>query len=118
MNAKTHRRTLALLGCAASLAGTALAIIPSAASAAGICPNTTLAVKSGGSRTIHVPVRAVFAQGLSCAQAYDVMTLAIGGKTPKTWKSVSATFTVPSGLVPQELKASGGRVIKYGIHGG
>jgi hypothetical protein len=118
MNTKTHRRTLALLGCAASFAGTALAVVPSAASAAGTCPNKTLAIKPAGNRTLHVPVRAVFAQGLSCAQAYQVMTLAIEGKTPKAWKNVPATFTVPSGLVPQEFKASGGRVIKYGIHGG
>ena len=118
MNTKAHRRTLALLGCAASFAGTALAVAPSAASAAGTCPNKTLAIKPAGNHTLHVPVRAVFAQGLSCAQAYQVMTLAIEGKTPKAWKNVPATFTVPAGLVPQEFKASGGRVIKYGIHGG
>jgi hypothetical protein len=118
MNAKTHRRTLALLGCAASLAGATLAVVPSAASAAGTCPSKTLAVKPTGNRTIHVPVKAVSAQGLSCAQAYKVMTLVIGGKTPKAWKNVPATFKAPSGLVPQEFKASGGRLIRYAVQGG
>ncbi len=118
MNAKTRRRTLGMLSCAFTLGGASLAVAPSAASAASRCASKSIAVKRAGGPTSHYPVKAVSAQGLSCAQAYKVITLTIDGKLPKAWKSVQPHFTAPDGLVPQELKASGGRVLEYAVQGG
>jgi hypothetical protein len=118
MNAKTHRRTLAILGCVVSLGGTALAVAPSAASAATTCPNTRVPVKHTGSRTLRYPVKAITAQGLNCAQADKLIPLILEGKTPKAWKNVPAHFKAPTGLVPQEFKASGGRILEYAVAGG
>jgi hypothetical protein len=118
MNAKTHRRTLAIMGCVVSFGGTALALAPSAAFAATTCPNKSVALKRTGSRTVRYPVKAISAQGLSCAQAYQLIPLILVGKTPKAWKNVPAHFKAPADLVAQEFKASGGRVLEYAVAGG
>jgi hypothetical protein len=118
MNAKKHRRSIAIVACAVPLGGTALAIAPAAASAATKCANKVIAVKPAGGPTVHLPIKSISVQGLTCAQAYPVLVLIETGKSPKAWKTVPAHFTLPPGQVPSEAKASGGRIIKYGAPGG
>jgi hypothetical protein len=118
MHAKTRRRTLAILSCAFSLGGAALAVAPSAAFAATRCPNKSVALKRKGSPTDHFPVKAISVQGLNCTQAYELIPLILVGKTPKAWKNVPAHFKAPTDLVAQEFKASGGRILEYAVAGG
>ena len=68
--------------------------------------------------TIKFPVKDLKTQGLTCAQADSVIALIASGKTPKAWKYFYNAFKAPVGLVPQEYKASGGRVIQYAAQGG
>jgi hypothetical protein len=120
MKSRLHLgRGAAILACAASLAGTAIAVAPTAASAraASSCANKSLALKVEG-RTLHIPVKAVTVEGgVSCATAYKVITGVLEGKPPSGWKSAVAHFEPPEGLVAQVLK-KGSKTIKYAVQGG
>jgi hypothetical protein len=114
-------RGAAILACAASLAGTAIAVAPTAASAraASTCANKSVAVTpEGGTRTLHIPVKAISVEGgVSCAEAYKVIAGVLTGKTPSGWKTAIAHFEAPEGLVP-ELAKKGSKKIKFAVQGG
>jgi hypothetical protein len=121
MKSKLHLgRGAAILACAASLAGTAVAVAPTAASAraASTCANKSVALKTEEGRTLHIPVKAITVEGgVSCAEAYKLIIGGLEGKLPKGWKSAIAHFEAPDGLVPQELK-KGSKKIRYAVQGG
>jgi hypothetical protein len=122
MKTKLHLgRGAAILACAASLAGTAAAVAPTAASARGgsTCANKTLKLHlEGSSKPYPLPVKAITVEGgVSCAEAYKVITGILEGKPPSGWKSYGASFPAPEGLVPQAAK-KGGKKIKYAAPGG
>ncbi|HTT94147.1 MAG TPA: hypothetical protein VMF55_05705 [Solirubrobacterales bacterium] len=114
-------RGAAILACAASLAGTAAVVAPTAASARGAstCANKTVKLHlEGASKPYSLPVKAIKVEGgVSCAEAYKVITEYVEGKAPAGWKSIPAKFEAPEGLVPQAIK-KGSKKIKYAIHGG
>ena len=113
-------RGAAILACAASLAGTAAALAPTAASARGAssCPNKTVKLKLEDGRLYPLPVKAITVEGgVSCAEAYKVITGILEGDPPSGWKSYGANFPVPEGLVPQAAK-KGGKKIKFATRGG
>ena len=121
MNTRLHLgRGAVILACAASLAGTAIAVAPTAASAraASTCANKSIAVKPEKGRTLHVPVKAISVEGgVSCAEAYKVIGGAISGKPLSGWKTAIGKFEAPEGLVP-EIAKKGSKKIKFAIQGG
>jgi hypothetical protein len=121
MKSKLHlRRGAAILACAASLAGTAVAVAPTAASArAGTsCGNKNVKVPVEGSKPIHLQVQAISVEGgATCAEATKVIAGVLSGKPPSGWKSVTAKFEPPEGLIAQEVK-KGSKKIKYAVQGG
>jgi hypothetical protein len=112
-------RGAAILACAASLAGTAIAVAPTAASAAGTkCANKSIALKTEEGGTLHFPVKAITVEGgASCAEAYKVITGSIEGKPVKGWKIAIGIFEAPEGLVPEVAK-KGSKKIKFAVPGG
>jgi hypothetical protein len=122
MKSKLHLgRGAAVLACAASLAGTAIAVAPTAASArtAGSCPNKSIPVQpEAGGRILHIPVKAITVEGgASCAEAYNVISGALIGKPVKGWKTGIGKFKAPEGLVP-EVATKGSKKIKFAVQGG
>jgi hypothetical protein len=120
MNAKLHlARGTAVLAAVASLAGTAAAVAPTAASAAGTkCANKSLAIKTEGGQTLHIPVKAVTVEGgASCAEAYKVIAGGLEGKPVPGWKTAIGKFEAPEGLVP-EIAKKGSKKIKFAVQGG
>jgi hypothetical protein len=120
MKTKFHLgRGAAILACAASLAGTAVAVAPTAASArtASTCANQIVAVTLEPGQTLHFPVKAITVQGVTCPEAHKVIKAFMRSEKPKGWKAVTAHFKPPAGLVPQEIK-KGSKSIKYAIQGG
>lgn len=120
MKRKLHLgRGAAILACTASLAGTAVAVAPTAASAAGTsCPNKSLALKTEEGRTLHVPVKAITIQGgVSCAEAYKVIAGGLEGKPFNGWKTGIGHFEAPEGLVPEVAK-KGSKKIQFAVQGG
>jgi hypothetical protein len=121
MKSKLHLgRGAAILACAASLAGTAIAVAPTAASAraASSCANKSLALKTEEGRVLHFPAKAITVEGgVSCATAYKVITDVLEGKIPSGWKSAVAHFEPPEGLIAQMVK-KGSKTIKYAVQGG
>ena len=121
MNAKLHlARGATVLAAVASLAGTAAAVAPTAASAraASTCANKSLAIKTEGGQTLHIPVKAVSVEGgASCAEAYKVIAGSLDGKPVSGWKITIGQFEAPEGLVP-EIAKKGSKKIKFGAPGG
>ncbi len=121
MKSKLHLgRGAAILACAASLAGTAAVVAPTAASARGAstCANKRIKIPIEGGKPIHLPVKAITVEGgVSCAEAYKVIAGVLAGDPPTGWKSIPASFEAPEGLVPQAVK-KGSKKIKYATHGG
>ena len=121
MKSKLHLgRGAAILACAASLAVTAVAVAPTAASAkaGSTCANKSVAVKTEEGRTLHIPVKAITVEGgASCAEAYKVIAGALAGKPVSGWKTSIAHFEAPEGLVPEQAK-KGSKKIKFAVQGG
>ena len=121
MKTKLHLgRGAAILACAASLAGTAAVVAPTAASAraASTCANKSLPVKTEDGHVYHYPVKAITVEGgVGCAEAYKVIDSAISGKPPSGWKLAVGKFEAPEGLVP-EIAKKGSKKIKFAIQGG
>jgi hypothetical protein len=121
MKSKLHLgRGAAILACTASLAGTAVAVAPTAASAraASSCPNKSLALNLEEGRTIHIPVKAITVEGgVSCAEAYKVIAGGLTGKPVNGWKTAVGKFEAPEGLVP-EIAKKGSKKIKFAVQGG
>ncbi len=124
MKNKLHLgRGAAILACAASLAGTAAVVAPSAASAATNCGNKSIKITFEGEKPGHIPVKMVTVEGgATCAEAVKVIAGQLGGKPVSGWKGVTPHFELPKalseeGLFPQELK-KGSKKITYAIHGG
>jgi hypothetical protein len=121
MKTKLHLgRSAAIVACAASLAGTAAVVAPTAASAraTSTCANKSLLLNLEEGRKLHIPVKAITVEGgVSCAEAYKVIAGGLEGKLPNGWKSAIAHFEAPEGLVPQVLK-KGNKKIKYAVQGG
>jgi hypothetical protein len=112
-------RGAAILACTASLAGTAIAVAPTAASAAGTkCANKSLAIKTEEGRTFHFPIKGITVEGgVSCAEAYKVIAGSLDGKPVSGWKVTIGQFEAPEGLVPEVAK-KGSKKIKFGAPGG
>jgi hypothetical protein len=112
-------RSTAILACVASLAGTAAFLAPSAATAkaATSCANKNFPIKSGTAPAIHVPVKAITAEGTSCAEADKLIRGTLEGKLPSGWHSALGQFKVPVGLIPTEI-TKGSKRITYGVRGG
>jgi hypothetical protein len=112
-------RGAAILACAASLAGTATVVAPTAAWAAGSsCANKSVALKTEEGSTLHIPVKAITVEGgVSCAEAYKVIAGALVGKPLSGWKTAVGKFEAPPGLVP-EIAKKGSKKIKFAVQGG
>lgn len=124
MKSKLHLgRGAAILACAASLAGTAIAVAPSAAAAATSCGNKNVKVQVEGGKPIHIQVKAISVEGgATCAETAKVIGGTLAGKPPTGWKPVTAHYELPKalaeeGLLPQLVK-KGSKKIKYAVHGG
>jgi hypothetical protein len=121
MKTKLHLgRSAAIVACAASLAGTAAVVAPTAASAraTSTCPNKSVSLKAEEGPNIHIPVKAITVEGgVSCAEAYKVIIGGLEGKPVNGWKTTVGTFKVPLGLVP-EISKKGSKTIKFGVQGG
>jgi hypothetical protein len=115
-----RRRGVAILACAASLAGTAFAVSPAAAASAEPgtpCANKVFTISNGGPAD-HIPVKAITVEGgVTCADAYKLIREALSGKEPAGWKSVLGKFEAPEGLIPTEIK-KGSKKVRYGVRGG
>jgi hypothetical protein len=101
-----------VLACATSLAGTAVARRPGAASAKGAskCADKTLLVKSQG-RPVHVPVKAITIEGgINCAETYKVLVGAM--EVSNGWVLSPGNFEAPRGYEARMAK-KGGRKIKF-----
>lgn len=124
MKSRLHLgRGIALLACAASLAGTAVVVAPTAAFAATSCGNKSVKIPVEGGKPIHYPVKAIFVEGgATCAEAAKVIGPTLAGMPPSGWKSVVAHYELPKalaeeGLLPQLVK-KGSKKIKFAVHGG
>ena len=121
MKTKRHLgRGAAILACAASLAGTAIVVAPTAASARSVktCANKTIKLPQEGGKPYPLPVKAITTEGgVSCAEAYKVIAGVVKGEPPTGWHSYAATFPSPEGLVPQAVK-KGSKKIKFATQGG
>lgn len=121
MKTKLHLgRGVAVLACAASLAGTAAVVAPTAASASGVknCPNKTVKLHQEGGSVYPFPIKSITTEGgVSCAEAYKVIREYIEGSSPAGWKSITAHFEAPEGTFPQGLK-KGGKKIYFATRGG
>jgi len=125
MKSKLHLgRGVPILACAFSLAGTAAAIAPTAASAAVTsCGNKSVKVPVEGGKAEHIPVQAVRVEGgPTCAEAVKVIGGVLAGKPPSGWKSITPHYELPKalaeqGLFPQEIR-KGSKTVKYAIRGG
>ena len=120
MKTKLHLgRGAAILACVASLAGTAVAVAPTAASAAGTnCGNKSIKIPVEGGKAEHLPVKAIVAEGgVTCTEAVRLIGDLFAGELPSGWKSLPANFEPPVGLIAQELK-KGSKVVKYAVRGG
>jgi hypothetical protein len=120
MKTKLHLgRGAAILACAASLAGTAAVVAPTAASARGAstCANKVIKIPVEEGKPFPLAVKAITVEGISCAEAYKVITGILAGEPPSGWHSYAANFPVPEGLVPQAAK-KGSKKIKFATRGG
>lgn len=124
MKNKLHLgRGAAILACAASLAGTAAVVAPSAASAATSCGNKSVKLSQEGAKPFNYPVKAIYVEGgATCAEATKVISGVLVGEPPSGWKSVIAHYELPKalaeeGLLPQ-LAKKGSKKIKFAVHGG
>ncbi len=116
-------RGVAVLACAASLAGTAAVVAPTAASAATSCGNKSVKIHPEGSKPFNYPVKAIYVEGgATCAETTKVIGGVLAGMPPSGWKSVIAHYELPKalaeeGLLPQLVK-KGSKKIKFAVHGG
>jgi hypothetical protein len=125
MKSKLHLgRGAAILACAASLAGTAAVVGPTASAVAATkCGNKSVKIAVEGGKPVHIQVQAIEVEGgATCAEATKVIGGLLGGKPPSGWKSVTPHYELPKalaeqGLLPQEAK-KGSKKIKFAIHGG
>lgn len=121
MKTKLHLgRGAAILACAASLAGTAAVVAPTAASARGVksCANKTVKLHQEGGSLYPLPVKSITTEGgVSCAEAYKVIREYIEGSQPAGWKSITAHFEAPEGMYAQGLK-KGSKKIYFATRGG
>jgi hypothetical protein len=121
MKTKLHLgRSAAVLACAASLAGTAAVVAPTAASAAGAstCPNKTVKIPAEEGKPFPVPVKAISVEGgVSCAEAYKVIVGALAGKPVGGWKTAIGKFEAPEGFEP-EIAKKGSKKVKFAVQGG
>jgi hypothetical protein len=125
MKSKLHLgRGAAILTCAASLAGTAIAVAPVApAVAASNCGTKNVKVPVEGGEPVHIRVQAISVEGgATCGEVAKVIGGVLSGKPPTGWKSVTPHYELPKalaeeGLFPQMVK-KGGKKIKFAIQGG
>jgi hypothetical protein len=105
-------RGAAILACAASLAGTAVAVSPSAAGAKPPtkCADKTLLVKSQGG-PVHVPVKAITVDGgIDCAETYKALVGAM--EVSNGWVLSPGDFKAPKGYEAR-MAQKGGKKIEF-----
>jgi hypothetical protein len=116
-------RGVAILACAASLAGTAAVVAPTAASAATSCGNKVVKIPQEGGKAFPYPIKAVEVEGgATCGEVTKVIAAALSGNPLPGWKSVPAHYELPKklqeeGLFAQEVK-KGSKKIKFAGRGG
>jgi hypothetical protein len=117
-------RGAAILACAATLAGGAIAIAPAApALAATKCGNKSIKVHPEGGKPFNYPVKAIEVEGgATCAEGTQAISGLLAGKLPSGWKSIPAHYKLPKaleeeGLFPQLLK-KGSKKVKFAVRGG
>ncbi len=113
-------RGVAILACAASLAGTAATLAPGTALAAGgatSCGSKTITVAAKGGKSTQVAVsRISVAGGATCRQAYTVIAGVVTKEVPKGWTIEHGHFHVPHGLTAQ-VATKGAMTIKFALVG-
>ena len=100
MKNKLHLgRGVAILACAASLAGTAAVVAPSAASAATSCGNKSVKIKQEGAKPFNYPVKAIYVEGgATCAEATKVISGVLAGEPPSAaTRATNATIIAGEG---------------------
>jgi hypothetical protein len=113
-------RGIAVLACAASLAGTATVLAPATASAAApsSCGSKTIKVPVKGQKALTVPVSRIRVEGgATCAEAYAVIRGSLLKELPAGWKGGPGHFKVPDGLTAQTA-TKGGKTVKFATVGG
>jgi hypothetical protein len=114
-------RLAAVRACAASLAGTATAIAPAAASArAGSkCPDKSFALKPpAGGKTVNATAKAISVQGgVGCAEAYKVIRGSLEGKVVNGWAIRPGGANAPKGFIA-EMAEKPGKTIKFAVPAG
>jgi hypothetical protein len=113
-------RGIAVLACAASLAGMATVLAPASASAraATSCGSKTIAVPVKGHKALSVPISRISVEGgATCAEAYAVIRGSLVKKLPAGWTVGPGHFTVPHGLTAQTAK-KGKKIVDYATVGG
>jgi hypothetical protein len=110
---------VAILACAALLAGTATAIAPAAASAQGSssCGSKSIKVPQKGGKALHVAASRIKVEGgATCAEAYAVIRGAVTKNLPPGWVLGRGNFHVPPGLVAQ-VAVNGKKKVEYAVVG-
>jgi hypothetical protein len=112
------RRATAVLGCAASLAGAALA--PGAVAAAPkakSCGSKSISVAIKGGKTTTFSASMIRAEGgATCAEAVRVIRGVVTKNLPRGWTVSRGNFKVPHGLVPQ-VAVNGRKKVKFALVG-
>ena len=119
MKRLNFKRGAAILGCAASLAGTTIAIGPGTAAAAGAkaCGSKSISVKGTAGKTTHVAASRIRVEGdATCADAYQVIRGVVTKNLPKGWTVTRGNFKVPHGLVPQ-VAVNGRKKVMFALPG-
>ena len=115
------RRVVPALACAAALAGSAIAIVPAAASArAGVkCPDKSYVVKpAAGGPTVHATAKAISVQGgVGCTEAYAVIRGSLEGKVVNGWAIRPGGSNAPKGFIA-EMAEKPGKTIKFAVPAG
>lgn len=117
MKAKLRlRHVAAVLTCAASIAGTAIAIAPAAAQAGTKCPEKSFVLKpASGGATIHATAKAISTQGgVGCTEAYKVIRSTLEGKPVNGWTIRPNGPNAPEGFVA-EVAEKPGKKIQFAV---
>lgn len=112
-------RVAMVLACAASSAGTAIAIAPAAAQAGTKCPDKSFAVKPpSGGKTINATAKAISVQGgVGCTEAYKVIRGSLEGKVVNGWAIRPGGTNAPAGFIA-EMAEKPGKSIKFAVPAG
>jgi hypothetical protein len=120
MEARLKSRRFAALGGLLALAGGVAALTPGASAAGTVhkCANKALVLELPGApgeapRKYKLTIKAIAAQGVSCAAAYKFIGLEETNTTrttPEHYKCTSGHFKAPIGTVPTTCTKPGAKI--------